>query len=219
MSLTMQRLLPTVVLPMLALAGLGAFLRKDKNEAQSRIVEDARPAAQLSPVARIEMLAGESTARLHLHDVGCATCTPQPISEPNEHITGFTVSADGKHVLFVSDAARAQREGNTSLYRYDLGTHRRVELTPDETLDRDVPLLPRKQPDMAIYSARSQGEASTKVFAQSLSGRDKPKLVYVDPEPGELVEVSDDGTRGVFRRFIAPEQSIYIAVDLRKRES
>jgi len=252
MSLTMQRLLPTVVLPVVALAGVGALLHKGNSAAvdapPAAIEEDARHAAQISSIAPAPRAEGKETAsescaitsgaavdatrvvcltsarpgidvaQLRLHDLSCVTCAPEPITELDEHISGFGVTSDGKHIVFVSDAASAGRSGNFSLFRYDIDTRRRAELTPDDALDRDAPRLPRKHPDLAIYSARAQGESQTKVFVQPIGG-EKAKLVYVDPEPGELVDVSDDGTRGVYRRFISPEKSVYIAIELRKRES
>ena len=82
----------------------------------------------------------------------------------------------------------------------------------------DAPLVPQARPDLAIYTARVDGESRTKVFAQRSNGG-APRLVYVDPEPGELVRVSDDGISGTYRRFIAPGVTKDIAVDFRKGES
>ncbi|WP_394845369.1 hypothetical protein LZC95_51105 [Pendulispora brunnea] len=93
-----------------------------------------------------------------------------------------------------------------------------VTSAPAGTLDRDAPIAAKNRHDVAFYSARTQGEAETKVFARGHAG-EAPRLVYVDAEPGELVSVSDDGTRGVFRRYIAPGKTMDIAIDLQKSES
>jgi len=92
-----------------------------------------------------------------------------------------------------------------------------TELTAAGTLDRDAPLVPRNHRDLAFYSARTQGESQTKVFVQRTTG--EPLLVYVDPEPGELISVSDDGAHGVYRRFIAPGMTANIAVDFQTHQS
>ncbi len=84
-------------------------------------------------------------------------------------------------------------------------------------VDRDTALVPRDHRDLAVYSARVQGESQTRVFVQRRAHA--PELVYVDPEPGELVEVNADGSRGVFRRFVSPEKSVYISINLLKRQS
>lgn len=83
-------------------------------------------------------------------------------------------------------------------------------------LNRDTAFVPYDRPDLAIYSARAEGESQTKVFVES-AGR--ALLVYVDPEPGELVDVSRDGTRGIFERYLSPGQSVYIAIDFRRHRS
>ncbi|WP_394825261.1 hypothetical protein [Pendulispora albinea] len=92
-----------------------------------------------------------------------------------------------------------------------------ISMVEVEGMDRDTPLVPRNRPELAIYSARIDGEAQTKVFAQGPDG--KPRLVYTDPESGQLVSVSADGTHGIFRRFLAPGQIVDIAVDFQKRQS
>jgi len=89
---------------------------------------------------------------------------------------------------------------------------------PTVTVIYDAPLVPKDRPDLAIYSARMDGESRTKVFVQGNAG-EAARLVYVDPEPGELVLVSDDGARGVYRRFISPGVTADVAVDFQKNES
>jgi len=91
-------------------------------------------------------------------------------------------------------------------------------LAPAGTVDRDAPIAAKNHRDVAFYSERAQGESETKVFLRGHAG-EAPRLVYVDAEPGELVSVSDDGTHGVFRRYIAPGQTMDIAIDLQKSES
>ncbi|WP_394834777.1 hypothetical protein LVJ94_50605 [Pendulispora rubella] len=86
------------------------------------------------------------------------------------------------------------------------------------TLDRDAPIAAKNHREVAFYSARTQGESETKIFLRGHAG-EAPRLVYVDAEPGELVSVSDDGTHGVFRRYIAPGQTTDITIDLQKSES
>jgi hypothetical protein len=92
------------------------------------------------------------------------------------------------------------------------------ELVPAGTLDCDAPIVPKGRPELAFYSARTQGESETKVFVRNRDGA-PPRLVYLDPEPGELVSVSDDGARGVYRRFISPGHTVDVAIDLQKGES
>jgi len=93
----------------------------------------------------------------------------------------------------------------------------RIVLASDDVTDRDASLSPRNRPDLLVYSARTQGEAETKVFLQHRNGT--KELVYVDQEPGELVDVSADGSHGVFRRFISPGKTETYSVDFIKRAS
>ena len=55
------------------------------------------------------------------------------------------------------------------------------------------------------------------VFVRGADAR--AHLVYTDSESGELVSVSDDGTRGIFRRYVAPGNTVDVAVDLQSRRS
>jgi len=90
------------------------------------------------------------------------------------------------------------------------------ESGPVVTVIYDAPLVPKSRPDLAIYSVRVDGESQTNVFVQ---GNEAARLVYTDPEPGELLRVSDDGTHGVYRRFISPGKTLDIAVEFQKHES
>ncbi len=90
-----------------------------------------------------------------------------------------------------------------------------VVITSD-AVDCDAPLSPKGHPELAFYVARTQGESSTKVFLRGPSGE---TLVYVDPQPGELVRVSDDGAHGVYRRFISPGHTADIVVDFPRSAS
>jgi len=113
-------------------------------------------------------------------------------------------------------ALHEKGKADRSAVASDVGeTRPSARLSAADALDRDAPLVPRNRPDLALYSARSEGEAQTKVFVRGIGI--EPRLLYVDPEPGELVEVSDDGTRGVYRRFVSPEKFVYIAIDFGKR--
>ncbi|WP_394835243.1 hypothetical protein LVJ94_52970 [Pendulispora rubella] len=93
----------------------------------------------------------------------------------------------------------------------------RIVLASDEVTDRDAPLMPRNRSDIFVYSARTQGLAETKVFVEHRNGT--KELVYVDQQPGELVDVSADGSHGVFRRFISPGKTETYSVDFNKRAS
>jgi len=80
----------------------------------------------------------------------------------------------------------------------------------------DAPLVPKDRSDLAMFTARVDGESSTKVFVKVAGAA--PRLVYVDPEPGELVRVSNDGTRGIYRRFVSPGVTTEVAVDFQRSE-
>ncbi|WP_394845271.1 hypothetical protein LZC95_50615 [Pendulispora brunnea] len=85
-------------------------------------------------------------------------------------------------------------------------------------IDRDAPIVPKNHRDLAFYSARVQGESQTKIFVRG-PGAEAPRVVYVDIAPGELISVSNDGTEGVFRRFLAPGLTEEVAIDFRSSES
>ncbi len=88
---------------------------------------------------------------------------------------------------------------------------------PTVTVFYDAPLVPKDRSDLIVYTARIDGESRTKVFVQGAAG-EAPRLVYVDAEPGQLIRVSDDGTRGVYRRFVSAGVTEDVAVDFQKSE-
>ncbi|WP_394834687.1 hypothetical protein LVJ94_50145 [Pendulispora rubella] len=85
-------------------------------------------------------------------------------------------------------------------------------------VDRDAPIVPKNHREIAFYSARVQGEAQTKVFVRGPSG-EAPRVVYVDIAPGELISVSDDGSQGLYRRFLAPGLTEEVEIDFRPNAS
>ncbi|WP_394845782.1 hypothetical protein LZC95_53230 [Pendulispora brunnea] len=93
----------------------------------------------------------------------------------------------------------------------------RIVSVTDDVTDRDAPLTPRNRPDLFVYSARTQGLAETKVFVEHRNG--KKELVYIDAEPGELVDVSADGSHGVFRRYITPGKTETYTIDFNNHAS
>ncbi|WP_394823945.1 hypothetical protein [Pendulispora albinea] len=106
---------------------------------------------------------------------------------------------------------------HAGFHRHDAKTSAIAEQAASDGLDVDKPLFARDRPNFAAYSVRAQGEGHTDVFVHARG--DIPNVVYVDPEPGELLSISNDGARGLFRRYIGPGQFEDVSIDLRNRSS
>jgi len=98
------------------------------------------------------------------------------------------------------------------------GNAARAAVVVAPAMDRDAPIVAKNHRELSFYSARLQGESQTKVFVRSSTGS-APRVVYVDIAPGELIRVSDDGTQGVFSRFISPGLTEEVEIDFRPSAS
>ena len=118
---------------------------------------------------------------------------------------------DGKSLLFFSDRGADE---NWSLWRVDLDGSNAVELTPGETMHRDDAYVPDLEPGTAWFSGRKVTEASSAVFAVPTGAPGPAREVYRDPQPGFLTDVSRDGKRGLFIRYVSRSENYLVHLDL-----
>jgi dipeptidyl aminopeptidase/acylaminoacyl peptidase len=127
-----------------------------------------------------------------------------------ERVETVAWSRDGKYLVFSRDVGADE---NFRLFRASPDGSNVVELTPGEKLHRDAPLLPRKAPDLVVYSARKTTSPETRVFVQKLSGGE-PRVALTDSGPSFVVDVSPDGKRALLERFTSPSDQSLFEADL-----
>jgi dipeptidyl aminopeptidase/acylaminoacyl peptidase len=118
---------------------------------------------------------------------------PRAITTGPERALDAAYTRDGKYVLYTRD-----HEGDemTAIWRVARDGSGATNLTPGEPLRRDPPVLPRGKPDLILYSAASIKDPSARLYQQAVSGGE-PKLVYQQPVPGGLADVTADGARAL----------------------
>jgi dipeptidyl aminopeptidase/acylaminoacyl peptidase len=112
-----------------------------------------------------------------------------------ERVGHATPTADGTSVVFSSDRGADE---NFSYFRVDLDGGGLVELTPGAKLHRDDMFIPDGRPDTIYYSARATSDVGTTVYSTSASRPGPENVIFKDDKPGFLVDVSPDGTRGLY---------------------
>jgi dipeptidyl aminopeptidase/acylaminoacyl peptidase len=149
--------------------------------------------------------------QLYLADPGQPALAPTRLTRTTERVTGPLPLADGS-VLYRSDRGADE---NWSIFKIGLeGSGSPVDLTPGEKLQRDPPIVPAGTPGSMFYSARKAAEPASTLYAQSLAGGGKPRRIFGEPSPGFLLDVTADGTRGLWMRFLSFSESYALLVDL-----
>jgi dipeptidyl aminopeptidase/acylaminoacyl peptidase len=124
------------------------------------------------------------------------------------HWASFT--ADGRSVVFTRDAGRDE---NYRIYRVNLDGSDEVNLTPQEILHRDNPVLPDDLPNLSFYTARSVSGPSTALFSLQLDDG-KERSVYQDPHPSWATDAAPDGSRVLLLRFIDRTDIALLEIDV-----
>ncbi|WP_224249401.1 S9 family peptidase [Hyalangium gracile] len=127
-----------------------------------------------------------------------------------ERMTFSQTTPDGKAVLFRSDKGADE---NWSIWKVGLDGSAPVELTPGETLNRDLPIIPDLAPDTVYFSGRRKEEASSAVYAVPASGG-PARVVHRDDKPGFLTDVSRDGKQALFLRYLSGSENFLRHLEL-----
>jgi dipeptidyl aminopeptidase/acylaminoacyl peptidase len=142
--------------------------------------------------------------QLYAGDLGKPDDAPKRLVTGTERTSGIRLSPDGKTVYFRMDHGSDE---NWRIYSLPVAGGTPKELTPGEEMQRDVPFVPEKAPKMLVYSARRRADKTFSVFVDN-------KVVYTDPSPGFLEDVSLDGKHAVFVRSMSTSDTILFSLDL-----
>jgi dipeptidyl aminopeptidase/acylaminoacyl peptidase len=150
---------------------------------------------------------------IYLGDVAKPDGAPKAITRGPERAIWAAFTHDGKSIVFNRDT---KGDENHRLYKANLDGSNVVELTPGEVMHRDEPFEPSKLPGTIFYSAAKTTDTTSRLFRQSLGGGEprEAKLVYSQPIPGGLGDVTPDGKRALFVEFHSDVDLLTREVDL-----
>lgn len=150
-------------------------------------------------------------AQLFLGDVAHPEAPPFALVTGEERVGSAAFTPDGTAVLYRSDSGADEV---FHVYRVGLDGSGRIDLTPGPGFWRDHPLLPRDRPHTMVYSQRTSTDyASSVVVASSVTPAETPHIVYTDPAPAAVVDVSADGSRALLLREAASGKEL-VEIDL-----
>ncbi|QSQ25536.1 S9 family peptidase [Pyxidicoccus parkwayensis] len=149
-------------------------------------------------------------SQLYIADVDTPDVAPRQLLSWPEAVSGPLVTWDDTAVIFSADQGGDEQ---ARFYRADMKTGQARCLTP-EPLNRDAPLLPESASDQLFYSARTIDSAASAIYVASAVSPGPERKLYQSPGAGSLVDVNQDGTRGLFIRFLTHQNQELELVDL-----
>ena len=135
---------------------------------------------------------------------------PKMITQGPERAIWAGYSVDGKWILFLRDY---RGDENHHIWRMNVDGTGQIDLTPGESMHRDEPVFPRKRPSVMLYSAARTTSPTSMLFIQSIAGG-APRLVYTNPRPGGLADVTSDGARALFVDYRSNDDLVLLQVDV-----
>jgi dipeptidyl aminopeptidase/acylaminoacyl peptidase len=151
--------------------------------------------------------------QLYLADLAQPEAAPQRLTTTSERVGFARPLPDGRAILLLSDQGADE---NWRILRVDAEGGAPIDLTPGEQLWRSPPLVPEQAPRRMIYAARPHGDRGTRLIVQPVTAGGLSRVSYADPAPGDLADVSPDGTRALFVRILAKSNCQLLEVDLGK---
>jgi dipeptidyl aminopeptidase/acylaminoacyl peptidase len=145
---------------------------------------------------------------IYLGDPKDPAAPPRAVTPGPERAIWAGFTADGKSILFLRDQ---NGDENHAIWRVGLDGSGPVNLTADETMHRDEPLLPRRRPGTIFYSATVTTEPGSRLYQLELSG-EPPRRIYSQPLWGGAADVTEDGKEVLFVEFHADDDIIVHAV-------
>ncbi|HEU0033642.1 MAG TPA: prolyl oligopeptidase family serine peptidase [Kofleriaceae bacterium] len=155
--------------------------------------------------------------QLYLSDARDPTAPATRLVTTRDRIARPFATEERKAVVFMSDHGGDE---NWSFFRVGLDGQNLVELTPGAKLHRDPFLLPDGRPSTIFFSARKPSDATSTVYATSATTPGEPRVIYSDPHPSILVDVSPDGKLGLVLQYasLSERRLLRLAMDTGKTD-
>jgi dipeptidyl aminopeptidase/acylaminoacyl peptidase len=146
----------------------------------------------------------------YVAEIARPAAPPVRLMTTAERITSPTVLPDGKAIVFRSDHGADE---NWGLYRVNLDGTGLAALTTAK-LQRDPPYVVDGAPDQLFYAARATTDVATTVYRTSSKAAGEEQVLYKDPKPGGLADVSRDGKRALYLRYLSQSENHIVVLDL-----
>lgn len=185
------------------LAKLAAPLYEIFNNSGAQLTRDGRRVVFVSD--------RDGLPQAYVSEVARPAAPPVRLVTTQERVSSPTVLPDGKAIVFRSDHGADE---NWGFFRVGLDGAGLTALTPAK-LQRDPPFVVDGA-DQLIYSARATSDVATTVYRTSSKAAGEEQVLYKDPKPGGLLDVSRDGKRALYVRFLTESENYVVVLDLAK---
>ena len=148
--------------------------------------------------------------QLYLGDVAKPNAAPVKLTSGPERVGGGGFTPDGRFVVYTSDVGADE---SWRIFRMKADGTEATEISTQEKLQRGRPFVPRKKPDLVVFTARKPSEAQTRVYTMPLAGG-APQLVYTDDKPCFMTAVANDGKSALLVRRVSPSDAAVVRVPL-----
>jgi dipeptidyl aminopeptidase/acylaminoacyl peptidase len=169
---------------------------------------------QLTPDAKRILFGSnrDGSPQLYVGEVARPSAPPVPVTKGPERVEWAALTRDGRFVLFTRDRGADE---NSRIYRVGLDGAGLEDLTPEEGVRHDPPVLPLRRPDLMVYSKRRVTSPASTVLVQRVSGG-PARTVYEDPGPVWAIDAAPDGGRALLVRLLSPSESVILELDLER---
>jgi dipeptidyl aminopeptidase/acylaminoacyl peptidase len=148
--------------------------------------------------------------QLYVADVAQPEAAVRRLFTWPERVQTPMATPDGSAFLFRADQGADE---NWSHYRVNSDGQQLLELTPGERLNRDEALIPHDAPQRLFYTARKMSEASSTLYEASTEKVATPRVVYTDPKPMFMTDISADGSQAIVVRYASRSENYLLVVD------
>jgi Tol biopolymer transport system component/dienelactone hydrolase len=152
----------------------------------------------------------DGSPQLYAGEVRRPADPPVAITTGPERVLSAVLSRDGTRVLFTRDMGADE---NARIFAVSLDGKGTVELTPEQGVRHDPPLLPLRRKDLMLYTRRKVTSPATTVLVQPIAGG-PGRVVHEEPTPAFLADVSPDGTRALLVRVRSASDLTLLELDV-----
>jgi dipeptidyl aminopeptidase/acylaminoacyl peptidase len=147
--------------------------------------------------------------QIYLADVARPDAPPVAITQGPERAENAFFSRDGKSIFFSRDTGSDE---NYRLYQVGLDGKNETCLTPGPVSSRWSPMEPRHSRGTLVYVQTDVKSPATQFVVQRVGK--EPRVVYTDPLPAFLNDVTADGKRALYSRWNSMSDFVVFEVEL-----
>jgi dipeptidyl aminopeptidase/acylaminoacyl peptidase len=151
----------------------------------------------------------DGVPEIFLGEVARPGDAPRAITHGPERAIWASFTRNDKFILFTRDEGADE---NWRIWRAAPDGSSPTLLTPGAKEHRDEPFLPRKKPDLMVYTTHVTTSAASQLVVQSISGGE-PRKVYDDPAPAFASDVTADGARALLVRWNSASDLVLLEVE------